>query len=144
MIQIIIATGITLLLLEALSGFTKKDVKDLNDDDLILDYARFFKANDETLAKMLITRTINRLIKNSKSFKIGKSGNPKGRKVQYTKFNKMYIIVESKEEHFIEKLERIYNEKYISSKKNTNCKIGSAGKMTGKTGKYYLYFVSKE
>lgn len=56
----------------------------------------------------------------------------------------MYLLVESDDKGFIDKLEGIYNEKYISNSKNKNCKIGSAGEMTDKTGRYFLYFVTTD
>jgi hypothetical protein len=142
MIPYFITAAITYLFIEALSEATDKSTTEFNKDDIITDCVKFFKSTEETKAKSHATKTINKLIKNTKGFKIGKSGTPKDRNIQHTQFEKMYIIVESKNKKFINKLEGIYNGKYISNKKNKNCKIGSAGEMTDKTGRYFLYFIT--
>lgn len=142
MIPYLIGAGLAYLLLEVLSDEMDKSVSEFNDGDIITDYAKFFESSEETKAKIHATKTINKLIKESAKFKIGKSGNPKGRNNQHIQFKKMYIIIESKNEKFINELEAVYNERYISNKKNKNCKIGSAGKMTKKTGRYFLYFIA--
>lgn len=140
---IIIGGVITAILLDALSKETEKTISEFSDKDVITDYAKLFTPKDETKAKIHTTRTINKLIKNIKLFKIGKSGDPKTRHKSYTKLQKMYIIVESENKDFISKLESIYNEKFISNKKNKNCNVGSAGDMTDKIGRYFLYFIAK-
>ena len=143
MIPVIIGAAVSYLLLDVLSNFTDKSISEFKEESIITDYAKFFNSSDETIAKIHTTKTINKLIGSTKKFKIGKSGNPKSRNTQHTQFNKLYIIVESRNKSFINNLEAIYNEKYISNKKNKNCKIGSAGVMTDKNGRYFLYFIAK-
>lgn len=142
MIPVIIGAAVSYWLLEVLSEVIDKSITEFEVESIITDYAKFFNSSEETVAKIHTTKTINKLIGYTKKFKIGKSGNPESRNTQHTQFNKMYIIVESRNESFIDKLEGIYNEKYILNNKNKNCKIGSAGKMTDKSGRYFLYFIA--
>lgn len=144
MLPLIIAGGLIAMLISALSKETQKDISEFDQKDILVEKAKFFKSSEETKAKIHITRTMNKLIDNAKSFKVGKTGSPSDRSKQHTAFKKMYIIVESNEKKFIEKLEGFYNEKYISNKRNKNLKIGSAGKMTDKAERYFLYLVANE
>ena len=141
MIQYIISAGILYIFKEILSDLNNKPLTEFNNESIITDYAKFFKSNQEIIAKIHITKTLNKIIKQNKKFKIGKSGSPKNRNSQHKEFSKMFILAESENKEFINKLEAIYNEKYIRNKKNTNYKIGSAGEMTDKTGSYFLYVV---
>ncbi len=75
---------------------------------------------------------------------MGKTGSPSDRIKQHIGFEKIYLIIKSDDQDFIEKLESIYNEKFFSHTKNRNWKIGSAGKMTDKTGYYFLYLVANQ
>ncbi len=143
MIPYLIGAGIIYILKEVLSEVTDKSISEFDEDAIITDYAKFFKSNQETVAKIHITKTLNKLTKRKGKFKIGKSGTPNDRNSQHKSFKKMYIIAESKNKKFIDNLEAIYNEKFISNKKNVNCKIGSAGEMTDKTGRYFLYVITK-
>jgi hypothetical protein len=140
----ILIGGLAYLLIKALANETNKKVSEFKESDIITDYSKFFKSTEKTKAKIHSTRILNKLIETSKKFKIGKSGDPKGRKIKHFDFEKMYVLVESENEKFINELEAHYNEKYISNKKNKNLKIGSAGKMTEKTGRYFLYFIISE
>jgi len=143
MIPYLIGATITYLFIEILSEITDKSISEFDKDNIVTDYAKLFKPSQETIAKIHITKTINKLTKRKVKFKIGKTGMPDNRKKQHKEFSKMYIIAESKNDIFINKLEAIYNEKFIDNKKNVNYKIGSAGKMTDKTGRYFLYLIIK-
>ena len=143
MLPILLTGGAVLVfLIKALSNETKQDISQFSEEDIVIDYVKLFAPNEVTKAKRHTTKTINRLLKGVKSFKVGKTGAPKERNSAHTKFKTMYLLVESTDKEFINGLEAIYNEKYISNSKNENCKIGSAGEMTDKTGRYYLYFIA--
>jgi hypothetical protein len=144
MLPFIIVGGLIGVLISALSRETQKEITEFSQKDILTDKAKFFKSSEETKAKIHITKTMNKLIENAKNFKVGKTGSPSDRNKQHTEFKKMYVIVESDKKDFIEDLECIYNEKYITNKKNKNLKIGSAGTMTDKKGRYFLYFVANE
>ena len=144
MLPFVIAGGIVVILIAALASETEKKPSEFNNEDIIEEFGKFFEPTEETKAKIHATKLINKLIKGMVEFKLGKSGSPKDRIKQHTKFEKIYIIIESDDKKFIEKLEGVYNKKYISNAKNKNCKIGSAGEMTEKTGRYFLYFVANE
>ena len=143
MIPYLIGAGISYLFIKILSEVTDKSISEFDKDDIITDFAKFYKPSEETIAKTHITKTLNKLTKKNGKFKIGKSGTPNDRNIQHKEFKKMYIIAESKNKKFINKFEAIYNEKFIANKKNVNCKIGSAGEMTDKTGRYFLYVITK-
>jgi len=143
MIQYILGVGALYVLKEILSELSDKSITEFKNDDIVTDYAKYFTSKQETIAKIHITKTLNKIIKGKGKFKIGKSGVPHSRNKQHKAFNKMYILAESKNKKFIDKLEALYNEKYISNKKNANYKIGTAGVMSDKTGKYFLYVVTK-
>lgn len=134
-----IAAGAAYLLF---SQNKQTELSEFDDENINTGYHKFFSPTDETKAKTHATTSMNKLIEKVKGFKIGKTGSPDDRNKQHTDFKKMYVIVESKSEEFIEKLESIYNEKFISNKRNGNFKTGSAGKMTGKNGRYFLYFIA--
>jgi len=94
-----------------------------------------------TILKQKTTRAVNKIQKEYKGFKIGKSGNPKERQgsTDYTKYKGMYVLCASSDSDVISDLEGYYNEKYIKHKKNDNKKEGSAGVTTDSNGVHYLY-----
>lgn len=119
------------------------ELKGINSDNIHENY--LINQDNEKLpltqVKRRTTRAINTIIRNCKGFKIGKSGNPDGRrtKVDYHIYSKIFVLCVSEDKSFISDLESHYNGKYISSKKNDNKKTGSAGVTTDKNGKHYLY-----
>ncbi|MFL0106932.1 hypothetical protein [Tenacibaculum maritimum] len=98
----------------------------------------------DTVLKQKITYSINRLIKETKGFKIGKSGNPKARTSNHKKYDKMFLLCGSSDKELINTLESHYNTKYIKDKKNDNKKEGSAGVAVAVNEKYYLYLVTRK
>ena len=144
LLLIAVAIGLGKLLVEAFSNnseFKEIDHKDIYKDFLI------DQDNDEltdTVLKRKITRSINRLIKETKGFKIGKSGNPKARTSNHKKYDKMFLLCASSDKKLINTLESHYNTKYIKDKKNDNKKEGSAGVAVAVNGKYYLYLVTRK
>jgi hypothetical protein len=138
----LILIGATAWLIKELAKETQKPVSQFDETDIITDYVKYFKSSEITEAKRHSTRVLNTLVLDVKKFKVGKSGSPSDRNSQHKNFNKMYLIVESNNEKLINELEAYQNEKFISHKKNKNKKIGSAGSMTDKKGKYFLYLIA--
>ncbi len=91
--------------------------------------------------KKQISKSINKIIRSSKNFKIGKTGNPYSRGGNYHEFKKMYLLCGSRNERYIERLEEEYLEEYIDHQKNENINTGSGGNMRSKSGSFYLYVV---
>ncbi len=97
------------------------------------------KNSNPKIVKQKITRNANIIINSCNYFKIGKSGNLKGRAGNYKGYDAMIILCRSKHKNLIEELEAYYNHMYITNPKNENKKEGSAGVMSDKEGTYYLY-----
>lgn len=123
-----------------------KDDPELDEIDDKNIYENFLIKQDEeglteTTIKRKTTRAINTIVSQYKGYKIGKSGNPKGRKkgIDYRKYTAMYVLCMSKDKVLIDRLEGYYNTKYIKDKKNNNKKEGSAGVTTDSNGRHYLY-----
>lgn len=96
--------------------------------------------SDEPNLRRAISQRINSIVNGSKKFKIGKTGNPKGRAGSYEKgYNKMFLLCVSQDAEYINNLESTYNSKYITDPKNGNINEGSARKMESPDGKFYLY-----
>lgn len=144
MIPIIIGGALTWVLYEVISSITNKEPSSFSKENIKTEYLKIFGKDQEKIAKIHATKSINKLIKIVKEFKIGKSGAPEDRNKAHILFEVMYLIVESEDKSFIDKLEGIYNEKYITINENMNIKVGSAGEMTDKKGRYFLYFIANE
>lgn len=119
------------------------ELKGIDDEHI---YENYLINQDEeqlslTQVRQRSTRAINSVIKKYKGFKIGKSGDPDGRKTStdYKGYSNIYVLCVSKDKSFIADLESHYNSKYIKEKKNDNKKEGSAGVTTDKNGRHYLY-----
>lgn len=91
--------------------------------------------------KRLITRSINKIVKQCKSFKIGKTGCPDNRFANYKDYDRMILLCQSSDCGIIEVLESYYNQKYFAHPKNDNQRIGSAGIMSNSDSLYFLYIV---
>jgi hypothetical protein len=94
-------------------------------------------------AKLCIERAES-IIKNCKSFKIGKTGQTLENRfnLKYkTDFENVKQLYYSRNEQLINQLESTLNSYFISHPKNSNLKEGSAGDMTDTNDKYLLYIV---
>ena len=58
------------------------------------------KTNEPTL-KTNITKSINKITKQYKGFKIGKTGNPPVRNLNHKEYSEMFLLCESKNPEFI-------------------------------------------
>lgn len=96
-----------------------------------------------TTTKRCTTMCINKIIADCKAFKIGKTGDPQSRAANYGDFDKMYLLVQSKNSLLIDRLEGYYTQKYYGHKKNMNINRGSAAVMASSHRTYYLYIVVK-
>ncbi|RNC84412.1 MAG: hypothetical protein ED557_05350 [Balneola sp.] len=94
-----------------------------------------------SVLKGKITRAINSIKKESKKFKIGKTGHPGKRMGSHSGFDEMFLLCSSSDEELINELESYYTAKYIDDPKNENEKVGSAGDAKTKDGQYYLYVI---
>jgi len=122
--------------------YDNKELKNISSDHIFDAFKRkHFKKTDIGAMKTQITKSINEIIPQYKSFKIGKTGNPESRNRQHIEYDEMFLLCESKDSKFISDIESYYNEKYIDHKKNDNKKIGSAGESKSIDGKHYLYIV---
>ena len=117
-----IAIGIGKLLVEAFSNNPEFD--EIDHSDIYKDFLVNQDDDDftEKVLKQKLTHAINRVIRENKGFKIGKTGNPKERNSNHKKYDKMFLLCSSTDEVLINKLEAYYNSKYINDKKNDNKK----------------------
>ena len=95
--------------------------------------------------KQNIFETIEYLIKNHASFKIGETANPEARagNEDYASYKTMYLLCKSKNSSIIDELEAFFIDKYISNAKNQNQNRGSGGKMNINNPLFYLYIIVK-
>ena len=138
---IAVALGLAKFLVDFFSG--NPEFEEIDHDDIYKDF--LIEEDqieiDEKILKQKITRGINVLIKEYKGFKIGKTGNPKGRTGNHKKYKKMFLLCSTNSKELNKKLEGYYNTKYIEHKKNDNKKEGSAGEAKAVNGRFYLYVV---
>jgi len=119
-----------------------KELKNITSDHIFDSFKRkHFKKTNVGAMKTQITRSINDIIPNCKSFKVGKTGNPENRNRQHIEYKDMFLLCESNDDEFISDIEHYYNLKYIDHPKNDNKNIGSACKSKSMNGKHYLYIV---
>ena len=138
----IIIGGLMAGALWLLSEEETEEETEFNGKKICPDYQKFFDNNaSKKKIKSHTTKTINKLIKKSLEFKIGKSGDLTKRSggKDYKDYTWLYPIVESTNKELIIELESTYNIKFKEHVKNNNIKGGSAGVMTDKNGKYVLY-----
>ncbi|MCR4561130.1 MAG: hypothetical protein K5685_13715 [Bacteroidales bacterium] len=114
---------------------------DFANANIFTDYLIVDKGSEIPALKRLITRNINSIIPVCKSFKIGKTGCPDNRFVNYKNYDKMILLCQSSDCSVIEVLEAYYNQKYFQHPKNDNKWLGSAGIMTNSENLYFLYMV---
>ena len=84
------------------------------------------------------------IIKESKSFKIGKTGQTlklRFNSVYRANFQRIEKLYSSKNEQLISELEATLNSHYINHKKNENLKEGSAGDMNDYSERYFVCIV---
>lgn len=94
-------------------------------------------------ATICITRA-DSIIKNSGTFKIGKTGQlleSRFNSEYRTHFDNIKKLYSSKNEQLINELESTLNSHYFRHPKNSNLKEGSAGDMTDSNNNYLLYIV---
>ncbi|OFX37786.1 MAG: hypothetical protein A2X08_02965 [Bacteroidetes bacterium GWA2_32_17] len=137
---LLIGTGLAILLKELFSA--DNELKKISTEHIYCVYLNkhYEKTNEPTL-KANITKSINKITKQYKGFKIGKTGNPPVINMNHKEYSEMFLLCESKNPEFIYTLESIYNKKFIEHKKNDNKKEGSAGICKSVDGKFYLYIV---
>ena len=107
-------------------------------DEYLINY---YKKNKESAIKQQITKAIEKIIKDYRYFKIGKTGVPEGRSAQHKDYDRMFVLCQTKYPEFIDNLESYYNSKYINHPKNENINEGTANRMSDTSGYYYLYVV---
>ena len=101
-----------------------------------------------SVLKSKLTKNINKIIKDYKIFKIGKTGDPyiRSDKKDYRNgYNHMFIIYKSTSEKNISAIEEEYIEKFMNLEPNKiqNKRINAPGKkMQSYDGYYYLYLVT--
>lgn len=126
----------------ALSQGDSDEATEFKNKKICPTHQKFFKkkANKKNV-KTHSTKSINKLIELSESFKIGKSGDLKGRSISsdYRDYDCLFPITESTDKDLIKQLEKEYNKKYKKHSKNNNLNEGSAGEMTDSLGRYILY-----
>lgn len=98
------------------------------------------KSDNLAALKRRISKSVNLLVDGCKSFKIGKSGCPKGRFSNYSGYSRMLLLCKSRCASVIETLEAYYNCKYRHHPKCDNVNGGSASYMS-ESGLYFLYVV---
>lgn len=113
----------------------------ITNDNIYTDYLVEDDGEEIPALKRRITRNINTIIPHCKSFKIGKTGCPDNRFVNYKDYSKMVLLCHSADCGVIEVLEAYYNQKYFNHPKNDNQRLGSAGIMSNSDNLYYLYIV---
>ncbi len=136
-----IGIGTAKLLLDLISEH--EELEDLDHDQVHQDF--LVNQDEEKLGlsvlKGKITKAINSITKESKAFKIGKTGKPGKRQEAHAKFDQMYLLCSTSDEELIDELESYYTAKYIDDPKNLNEKVGSAGDAKSLDGQYFLYIV---
>ncbi|MCL6294910.1 hypothetical protein [Jejuia spongiicola] len=120
------------------------ELGEITHKDIYKDFLIDIDKNDltERILKQKTTRSINLIIEKHKSFKIGKTGNPKSRTANHKIYDRMFLLCSSSDKEMINVLEGHYNDKYLTHKKNDNKKGGSAGDAKAMNGRYYLYIVT--
>ncbi|PKP42464.1 MAG: hypothetical protein CVT95_12480 [Bacteroidetes bacterium HGW-Bacteroidetes-12] len=120
----------------------EEELSEIKPENIFEDFkVKYFKKSHVGATKTQITKSIEKIIPEYKSFKIGKTGNPTTRNAGHKTYTSMFLLCDSKDSDFISELENYYNSKYISHSKNDNKKVGSAGKSVSINGHYYLYIV---
>lgn len=99
---------------------------------------------EETIA--VIQKTINNLISDAHSFKIGKTANPRARannEDYASTYKTMHVLYKSASSDKIDKLEAHFLAQYLKNPKIRNKRGGSAGEMNDKHEFFYLYLIRK-
>lgn len=96
-----------------------------------------------SVVKRTLTRRINRMIRDCRGFKIGRTSAPEKRSGKYEKYKTMQVLCAARQD-IIQELEDYYIHRFLEDPRNDNKNRGSAGPAgTTIDGRHYLYVVMR-